>query len=257
MNLVLVEKRNRVAVLTLNDPDRRNAISEEMNADLDAAFDDLEKGDEIGAVVVTGKGPVFCAGAVLDDLIATHEKNENNIRDLSNIYRGFLRVAHSPLATIAAVNGAAVGAGMNMALACDLVIAGESARFDSRFLSIGIHPGGGHTWRLRHATDLSTTKAMVLFQQVLTGIEATNRGLAWKCVEDEKLIETAIDFAQLAATHSPDLLAITKTTIAATHEISTSVDAVQLELLPQLNSLQQTEFQKSIRALKGQIGKRK
>lgn len=192
-----------MAVLTFNDPDRRNAISDEMNVALDEAFDDLEADEDIGAVVLIGAGRAFCAGAVLDDLLGAGESEERSSGDLPSIYRGFLRVAHSPLATVAAVNGAAVGAGMNMLLACDLVVAGRSAKFDTRFLSIGLHPGGGHIWRLRHLTDLGTTRAMVLFQQVLDGEEAVRRGLAWECVDDETLLDAAVAYAELAAAHPP------------------------------------------------------
>ena len=102
-----------------------------------AAMDELERRDDVGAVVVTGAGRAFCAGADLDDLAACRDE-----ATLRGIYSGFLRLADSPLPTVAAVNGAAVGAGLNMALACDVIVAGESARFDTRFLQIGLHPVG-------------------------------------------------------------------------------------------------------------------
>src|SRR3954466_2727240 len=110
---VLTDIRDGVAIVTLNDPERRNAINLEMNAELEATFDELEHGD-VGAVVITGAPPAFCAGADLDALQHATEPEA-----LRRIYAGFLRVANSPLPTVAAVNGAAVGAGMNMALACD------------------------------------------------------------------------------------------------------------------------------------------
>ena len=124
--------------------------------------------------MVTGAGKAFCAGADLDDLAACHDEET-----LRGIYSGFLRLAASPLPTVAAVNGAAVGAGLNMALACDLIVAGESARFDTRFLQIGLHPGGGNTWRLRRITDLQTTMALVVFGEVVDGPRAAEIGLAW------------------------------------------------------------------------------
>ena len=149
MKYLKLEHRDRVALLTLNDPERRNVVSNELNEELVATFDELEKSDDTGAVVITGEGRAFCAGAILDDLLDAGEmQKQGDEASLPHIYRGFLRIAHSTLPTVAAVNGAAVGAGMNMVLACDLVIAGVSARFDTRFLNIGLHPGGGHTWRL-------------------------------------------------------------------------------------------------------------
>src|SRR4029453_11341326 len=85
------------------------------------------------------------------------------------IYEGFLRVGRSPLPTIAAVNGAAVGAGVNLALACDVILAGESARFDTRFIDLGLHPGGGHTWMLQRRIGSQAAAALVLFGRVLDG----------------------------------------------------------------------------------------
>ncbi|MEJ5254213.1 MAG: enoyl-CoA hydratase-related protein, partial [Acidimicrobiales bacterium] len=117
-----------VAVITLDDPERRNALSQTLVDELVATLDALEATDEAGAVVITGAPPAFCAGADLSELGASREDG------LRRIYKGFLRVAQLTLPTIAAVNGPAVGAGMNLALACDLRLAGQSARFDTRFL---------------------------------------------------------------------------------------------------------------------------
>jgi enoyl-CoA hydratase/carnithine racemase len=86
--------------------------------------------------------------------------------------------------TLTAVNGPAVGAGMNFALACAVIIAAESARFDPRFLDVGIHPGGGHLWRLQARAGRQAAAAMVLFGEALTGPDAVTHGLAWTCVPD-------------------------------------------------------------------------
>lgn len=132
--LLHVERRDRVALVTLDDPTRRNALSAALCASLVATLDELDADDSVGALVVTGAGPAFCAGADLSQLGGSREEG------LLGIYDGFLRIARSSLPSIAAVNGAAVGAGMNLALACDVRIAGRSARFDTRFLDPGIRP---------------------------------------------------------------------------------------------------------------------
>ena len=244
----MIETSDRVARLTLNDPSKRNAVNQAMNDEIAAALDELEADPGIGALVVTGARKGFCAGADLDDLLAAESTG------ITRIYEGFLRVAHSPLATVAAVNGAAVGAGMNMVLACDLVIAGRRwARFDSRFLQIGLHPGGGHTWRLRQMTDRSTTMAMAVFGQVLSAEDAYRTGLAWDVVDDESLLERAHELAARAAAQPKELVARTKATILSLDEVADSAAAVDHELHPQLWSMGQTPFKELVNKLQSQI----
>ena len=249
---LLYEIDDAVAILTINDAPY-NRMSLDFMDLLEEAVNRISIDHSIRAVVLTGSGAAFCAGAILDDLL---EVAEDKGGALPNIYAGFLRVAHSPLATIAAVNGPAVGAGMNMILACDLVIAGNSAKFDTRFLDIGIHPGGGHTWRLRNITDLATAKAMVLFGQILSGQEAADRGVAWECVNDEDLLESAVSYAERAAEFPKDLFAITKKTLHQTAAITESVQSVELELAPQRWSMQQPAFVNMISRLKDRIEKK-
>lgn len=249
---ILVETHDRVTVVTLNDPDRRNTVTGPINDALVEAVEAAEADDGVGALVVTGAGSAFCAGGHLDDLLGAKDHDE-----LSAIYKGFLRVAHSSLPTIAAVNGPAVGAGMNLLLACDLVIAGESARFDSRFHQIAIHPGGGHTWRLRNKTNMQTAKAMVLFGERLNGEQAAEVGLAWKCVPDDELLATAIAYGTTAAAAPKGLVARTKETFAATSQIQTSEDSVHLETAPQFWAMQQPEFKEFVSNLKARIAAKK
>ena len=232
-----VEIVERVAVVTLNDPDRRNVVSAALNAALIEALDVLETSGTVGAVIVTGAGSAFCAGADLDDLSAC--RNEDELR---RIYSGFLRLADCPLPTIAAVNGPAVGAGLNLALACDVIIAGRSARFDTRFLQIGLHPGGGNTWRLRRITDLQTSMAMVLFGEVIDGERAAEVGVAWRCVPDDELLDVARALAARPANAPAELVARMKSTIAGMDAIDDSVSAVDVELGPQLWSLGEPAF---------------
>ena len=250
MALVLCDVVDRVATITLNDARRRNTISLAMNDELVACIDALEKRDDVGAIVITGTAPAFCAGADLADLTAS-----SGPANLGNIYAGFLRVAHTNIPTIAAVNGVAVGAGMNMALACDLIVAARSARFDTRFLQIGIHPGGGHTWRLRRITDQQTVMAMVLFGEQLDGDDAARVGLAWRSVDDDQLLSEATRLSLRAAAAPPELIRRTKETILSLGGIDTSEAAVAHELAPQVWSMQQPAFQALLGTLQKNIGK--
>ena len=250
MALVLTEIDDRVATVTLNHPEVRNAVSLDMNHELDAAFDAIEADDSVGAVVVTGTPPAFSAGANLDELLAADDPKR-----LSSIYAGFLRVANTPLPTVAAVNGPAVGAGMNFALACDVIVAGRSAMFESRFLQIAIHPGGGHTWRLRNICDRQTAMAMVLFGERLDGERAAEIGLAWKCVDDDGLLEEARRMARRPARVSRQLANAMKQTIIDMGAVTDSASAVAREVEPQAWSMKQPEFKQRVAALKEAISK--
>ena len=250
MALVLLNIADGVATLTLNNPDERNTMTAPMVAEIVAAMDRIEGDSAIGAIVVTGTAPAFCAGANLGNLA------EADGGSLGVIYEGFLRIARSPLPTIAAVNGAAVGAGMNLALGCDVRIAAKRAKFDTRFLQLGIHPGGGHTWMLRRIVGPQVTAATVLFGEVLDGAEAQRVGLAYRCVEDADLMSVAHEMAARSASAPRELVIETKKTIAAMADVQTHPDAVARELTPQLWSTRQPWFAERLAALQAKITKK-
>jgi enoyl-CoA hydratase len=250
MSLVLLTVTDGVATLTLNNPDERNTLTAPMVAEILAAMDTIEGDPSIGAIVVTGTAPAFCAGANLGNL-ATASGNS-----LGTIYEGFLRIARSPLPTIAAVNGAAVGAGMNLALGCDVRIAARRAKFDTRFLQIGIHPGGGHTWMLRRIVGPQNAFATVVFGEVLDGAEAERIGLVWKCVDDDQLLIEAQKMAARAASVPRPLLESVKKTIQDMADVVTHPEAVERELVPQLWSTKQPWFAEKIAAMQAKISKK-
>lgn len=250
MSFVLTEIRDGVAWLTLNNPDERNTLTSPMVAEIIAAMDAFEADESVGAVVVTGAGSAFCAGANLGNL------KEATRESLANVYEGFLRIARSPLPTLAAVNGPAVGAGMNLALGCDVRIAAARARFDTRFLQIGLHPGGGHTWMQRRIVGPQAAMAAVVFGQVLDGAEAERVGLVYRCVADDELLDAAHRFAMGAASAPRELAIVAKQTIRDMADIATHPDAVSRELEPQLWTVQQPWFEERLAALQARISKR-
>src|SRR5205085_11740456 len=214
MKHVKVDHRDAVAVVTLVDEARRNAMTAAMVEEIVATFDDLEGDGTTAAVVVTGQPPAFCSGADVSSLGALAQSaDDRERRSVTSIYEGFLRVLRSPLPTVAAVNGAAVGAGVNLALACDVRLAGESARFDTRFVMIGLHPGGGHTWMLERAVGPQAAAAMVVFGERVDGPRAAEIGLAWACHPDVELVERAVAFAARAAAVPKELTAATLGTL--------------------------------------------
>lgn len=251
MKLVRTEVRDRVAVVTLDDPERRNAISLAMAESLVEVFADVGASREVGAVVVTGEPPAFSAGAALTDLAAADRDR------LRRIYEGFLAVARCPWPTVAAVNGAAVGAGLNLALACDVRVAARSARFDSRFLDLGLHPGGGHTWMLRRLLGPQGAAAMVLCGEALDGEEAARRGLAWRVVDDGEVVEAALQLALRAASAPPGMVRRLKETLRRVDAVDDHEAAVDLELEPQLWTTEQPEFRERLEALAARIARRR
>ena len=250
-DLVLLDVSDAVATLTLNNPGERNTLTAEMVAEIVAAMDAVEADAGVGAIVVTGAPPAFCAGANLGNLASTQGPG------LRTIYEGFLRVARSPLPTLAAVNGAAVGAGMNMALGCDVRLAARRAKFDTRFLQIGIHPGGGHTWMLRRIVGPQVASAAVLFGEVLDGAQAERVGLAYRCVDDDALLTVAHEMAARAASAPRPLLEVTKATLRDMGSIADHEAAVDREIEPQVWSTRQPWFRERLAALQASIAAKK
>ncbi len=231
-----INRYGRVAVLTLDDAERRNALTAPLVAEIMVAMDDIDADPEVGAIIVTGAAPAFCSGADVNALAAMANGTEEPA-DVRDIYAGFLRVLDSPLPTVAAVNGPAVGAGCNLALACDVRLAGTSAVFDARFLRIGIHPGGGHTWLLDRAVGPQAAAAMNLFGARLDGRRAAEVGLAGECVEDDALLDRAIELATRAAEVPRELATRTKATLRHTAALTDHDVAMRFELEHQIWSL--------------------
>lgn len=254
MSLVRLDIADRVATLTLDHPSERNSLTQPMVDEIVAIMDRVDADPGVGALVVTGAPPAFCAGANLGSLLATGEGDEQAGKaGFRAIYEGFLRISRSPLPTIAAVNGAAVGAGMNLALCCDVRLAARRAKFDTRFLQIGIHPGGGHTWMFRRVAGPQAAAAAVLFGEVLDGAEAERIGLVYKCVEDDDLLAVAHAMAARCADAPRELVIRTKQTLAAMAQVQDHPTAVDTELDPQAWSARQPWFRERLAKLQSRI----
>ncbi len=189
-----------VAVLTLDAGARRNALSVEMAAELASAARAAESDPAVGAVVVTG-GQHFCAGAVRSVLADTglDPAEDTAYRNLETIYDAFTTIGSLGVPTIAAVRGAAVGAGLNLALATDLRVVSRTARLLSGFAQIGIHPGGGHFTLLARAGGREAAAAMGLFGDEADGERAVALGLAWAAYDDEDVEPRALALATRVA----------------------------------------------------------
>ncbi len=243
--LVTGSVEDGVGWIRLSDPEHRNALSAELSDALAAAVEAV-LAEDAGAIVLTAEPPVFCAGGSLDGLLA---------RDvpLGHLYRGFLALATAPVPTIAAVGGPAIGAGVNLPLACDVIITSDRARFDPRFLDVGIHPGGGHLWRLQRRIGSQGAAAMVLCGDVLNGQDAVTAGLAWRCVDEADLESTAKGLACRAAGRSRPLVARAKATLRASESLLEVDEAMALELDAQEWSMDQPGFEDRVRAIRDSI----
>ena len=245
MDHVLLEVDNGVALITVNDPDRRNAVTDEISAGLRLAVEEAQSNPKVHAVVVTGAGKAFCAGADLSALGAAAEGG------LRRLYDGFLAVADCTLPTVAAVNGPAVGAGLNLALACDVRIAGPAALFDARFQKLGIHPGGGMTWMLQRAVGPQLARAALLFGVRFDAHAAVSCGLALEIADDP--VAAARELAAGPASAPREVVIATKATMRATISPG-SIDfelhaaAVRAELGPQATSIQAPAFAERLAA---------
>ncbi|NKQ51666.1 enoyl-CoA hydratase [Amycolatopsis sp. K13G38] len=186
MSLVSLEERpGGVRLLRLDDPDRRNAISPRLQDDLCAAVDAVAADLRARTLVITGNGTAFCAGA---DLVASFGDTGRTVRqvreDLRATYDSFLRVRRLEIPTIAAVQGPAVGAGVNLALSCDVRIAGPQAKFGITFSRLGLHPGGGCTYFLVRALGTQRALSLLLDGATLTAEEAVATGLVREVADD-------------------------------------------------------------------------
>jgi enoyl-CoA hydratase len=245
---VQVDRRDGVAIVSLNHPEDRNALSLRMTRALAEAVQGVAADDAVGAVVLAANGTVFSAGGSVDDLLEPKAP-------LSETYAGYAAVLGCALPTVAAVNGPALGAGMNLALACDVILCSPSARFETRFLDVGLHPGGGHLWQLRQRIGRQGAAALTLFGETLDGEEAARRQLAWRCVPEPDLLEMAWQLASRAAGHDRALMERTRRTLAESASVVDAADAVSLELEFQQWSMGRPEFLDALGRLRSRLGR--
>jgi enoyl-CoA hydratase len=239
---VLLEIADGVATVTLNAPDRRNALTPAMAAEFVAALDEVDARPEVGALVLAARGKSFCAGGDIATLTAASQDPAGaaGFEGVGAIYGSFHRLGQVKVPTIAAVRGSAVGAGMNMLLAADLRIIARDARLICGFLKRGMHPGGGHFVLLSRLVGREAAAAMAIFGEETDGERAAQLGLAWEAVDDGQVEERAHVLAQRVAA-DPELARVavgnfrTETATAISWEV-----AMQFERPSQMWSMRRT-----------------
>jgi 2-(1,2-epoxy-1,2-dihydrophenyl)acetyl-CoA isomerase len=190
---ILFEVTNHLATVTLNRPNKLNALNAQLMVDLRAAFKICIANQNIRCLLVTGAGRAFCAGVDLTPSPGKFEMNPNDpqerLRDYLTPMVELLRQLRIP--TIAAVNGPCAGVGMSLALTCDIVLAARSAYFMQAFAQVGLVPDTGSSWLLTHMVGSARATALMLTAEKLPAEKALEWGMIWKCVDDEQLMAEA------------------------------------------------------------------
>ena len=214
---VLFEFDAGVATVTLNRPHRLNALDEGMHAELTRAFDRIELDRAIRAVLLTGAGRAFCAGQDLAALAAAADDAPLDLGDtLERLYNPLVRrIARLDRVVVCAVNGVAAGAGANLALACDLVLAGRSASFVQAFCRLGLIPDAGGTFHLPRLVGGARAAGLALLGEPLDAAQAESWGLIWRCIDDDVLLPEAQRLARHLATQPTVGLGLTKQALRA------------------------------------------
>lgn len=195
---VLTARDGGVLVITLNRPDKLNSFNEAMHAELRKALDIAESDADVRCVLLTGAGRGFCAGQDLSDWMTSADGPPPDLtRTIEANYNPLVRRLKAlPKPIVCAVNGVAAGAGANIALACDIVVAAESAKFIQAFAKIGLVPDSGGTWSLPHLVGLARAKALALLATPVPAKQAADWGMIWQAVPDAELMDAALGLAR-------------------------------------------------------------
>ena len=237
-----------VALVTLDLPERRNMMSAAMTASWGRAMSALAMDRGVRAVVVTGAGSAFCSGGDLSWVGGEPGATVEELRArMLPFYRTWLAVRHLEVPTIAAVNGAAVGAGLALALACDLRYAAQDARLGAPFTALGMHPGMASTWLLPEVAGLAVARELLLTGRMVSGEEAAAMGLVNRAVAAADVLDQALLVAAEVAATAPVASRLTKRALAGGGHASFEA-ALEWEALAQPVTLASQDLQEGLRA---------
>ncbi len=213
---------NGVAQLTLNRPDKLNSFTQAMHLEVRAALDQIAADPSVRVLLLTGAGRGFCAGQDLSDRAVEPGAKGVDLGDsVEKFYAPLVLTLRTlPMPVICAVNGVAAGAGANIALACDIVLAAKSASFVEVFCKLGLIPDTGGTWILPRLIGHARATGLAMLGEKLTAERAEQWGLIWKCVPDDELMKEALAMATHFATAPTKGLAFTKRALLASHDNS-------------------------------------
>jgi 2-(1,2-epoxy-1,2-dihydrophenyl)acetyl-CoA isomerase len=240
---ILVEKYESCRQITLNRPERLNALTIEMGSALLAAFTEAEADENCRVLLLTGAGRGFCAGQDLAALDAG-----TDLAPLLDHYHPVIRKLRTmPKPVVCAVNGVAAGAGANLALACDIVVAARSASFVQAFAKIGLVPDCGGTWFLPRLVGAARARALAMLAEPISAETAAEWGMIWEVVDDDRLMDEAHRLTARLATQATQALALAKQALdaAAVNDLDRQLD---LERDLQAQAGQTPDFAEGVRA---------
>lgn len=215
-DVVRVERRDGWRLVTLNRPDKINAFNEAMHRALAAALVEAENDPECRAILLTGAGRGFCAGQDLGDRRFSEDVTPDLGATVDAFYNPLVRKLRAlPMPVVCAVHGVAAGAGANIALACDIVVAGRSAKFVQAFSKIGLIPDSGGTFFLPRLIGDARARAAMMLAETIDGATAEAWGMIWKAVDDDRVLAEAEALAARLATQPTQAHALLKRALTA------------------------------------------
>jgi len=219
---ILLEINDGIALLTLNRPDQLNSFNGEMHEQMRAALKTLDQDKSVRVLVITGAGRGFCAGQDLSDRnVAPGSQTPDLGESLELRYNPMIRkIKALPMPVICAVNGVAAGAGANIALACDIVLAAKSASFIQAFCKLGLIPDSGGTWSLPKTVGMARAKGMALLGDKIGAEQAESWGMIWRAIDNETLMDDAMTMAKHFANQPTQGLALIKRALHASEQNS-------------------------------------
>ena len=249
-NAILLDIAEGVATITLNRPDKLNSFTGEMHADLKQAMQIIQAERSVRVLMITGAGRGFCAGQDLSERMMGDSETADVGSSLEKHYNPLLKQLRAlPYPVICAVNGVAAGAGCNLVLACDIVIAARSASFIQIFSRIGLIPDAGGTYTLPRLVGTARAMAAAMLAEKVSAEQAEQWGMIWKCVDDAQLMMEANALARQLAGQATRALGLTKRAIYAS-ATNTFDQQLDLERDLQREAAKSEDFREGVTAFK-------
>lgn len=246
MAFILSEQKEGLLIITLNRPDKFNSFNREMALELHAVLDEAAKNKSVRAILLSGEGKAFCAG---QDLAEAIDPSGPGIKKIVEEHYNpiILKIKQLDKPVIAVLNGVAAGAGANIALACDIVLAAKSASFIQAFSKIGLIPDSGGTFTLPRMVGLQLASALMITGDKLSADDARSFGLVYKVLDDAEVMEKAIEFATNISLMPTKAIALTKKLLNDSYK-NTLEQQLNLERDFQVEATKTLDYEEGVRA---------